>query len=92
MIVVESAAVGPEHRRARARQRGGRAGRGRRQRHDRRVGGAADLAEAIVRVHLGGEQLRSSTRAWFERNSQRLSLTGSLERVLESYGVLDRGT
>ena len=47
----------------------------------------ADLAEAIVSVHRGGVQLRSSTRAWFERNAQRLSLTGSLERVLESYGA-----
>ena len=47
----------------------------------------ADLADAIVSVHHGGEQLRSNTRAWFERNAQRLSLTGSLERVLESYGT-----
>ncbi len=50
----------------------------------------ADLADAIVSVHRGGEQLRSSTRAWFERNAQRLSLAGSLERVLESYGTPDR--
>ncbi len=47
----------------------------------------ADLAAAIVRVHEGGSALRASTRDWFERNAQRLSLTGSLERVLESYGA-----
>ena len=45
----------------------------------------ADLAAAIVRVHDGGATLRASTRDWFERNGQRLSVTGSLERVLESY-------
>jgi len=40
------------------------------------------LADAIVRVAEGGEALRASTREWFARNARRLSLEGSLERVL----------
>ncbi|MGD1050008.1 MAG: glycosyltransferase, partial [Solirubrobacteraceae bacterium] len=46
----------------------------------------ADLAAAIVRVHDAGAPLRASTRAWFARSAERLSLEHSLERVLESYG------
>jgi glycosyltransferase involved in cell wall biosynthesis len=45
----------------------------------------AELAAAIVRVHDGGEQLRASTREWFARNAQRLSLERSLETVLDAY-------
>jgi glycosyltransferase involved in cell wall biosynthesis len=45
----------------------------------------AELAAAIVRVHEGGEQLRTSTREWFARNAQRLSLERSLETVLGAY-------
>jgi glycosyltransferase involved in cell wall biosynthesis len=45
-----------------------------------------DLADAILRVHDGGNELRRSTADWFERNARRLSLESSLERVLERYG------
>ena len=45
----------------------------------------AALAEAIVRVHEGGEALRSRTRDWFAANATRLSLEHSLETVLASY-------
>jgi glycosyltransferase involved in cell wall biosynthesis len=45
----------------------------------------ADLAAAIERVHAEGHALRERTAAWFAENAQRLSLEGSLERVLESY-------
>jgi glycosyltransferase involved in cell wall biosynthesis len=44
-----------------------------------------DLAEAIVRVHGEGHALRERTAAWFAANSERLSLAGSLEKVLASY-------
>jgi glycosyltransferase involved in cell wall biosynthesis len=46
-----------------------------------------DLANAIVRVHEAGGELRASTRAWFTRNVERLSIEHSLERVLASYGT-----
>jgi glycosyltransferase involved in cell wall biosynthesis len=45
-----------------------------------------DLADAIVRVHAAGAELRRSTSEWFRRNARRLSLEASLERVLASYG------
>lgn len=44
------------------------------------------LAAAIVRVHEGGPGLRASTAAWFARNAQRLSLSGSLDTVSSAYG------
>ena len=44
-----------------------------------------DLAEALLRVRDGGEALRRSTAAWFAANAQRLSLSGSLDRVLDVY-------
>jgi glycosyltransferase involved in cell wall biosynthesis len=44
-----------------------------------------DLAAAIGRVHADGHALRERTAAWFAANAERLSLEGSLERVLESY-------
>jgi glycosyltransferase involved in cell wall biosynthesis len=45
----------------------------------------ADLAAAIERVHAEGHALRERTAAWFAANAERLSLAGSLRRVLESY-------
>jgi glycosyltransferase involved in cell wall biosynthesis len=44
-----------------------------------------DLAAAIERVHGEGHALRERTAAWFGANAERLSLEGSLRRVLESY-------
>ena len=44
-----------------------------------------DLASAIERVHDEGHALRERTAAWFRSNARRLSLDGSLEKVLESY-------
>jgi glycosyltransferase involved in cell wall biosynthesis len=44
-----------------------------------------DIAAAILRVRAAGAPLRSSTAAWFERNRERLSLTGSLDRVAAAY-------
>jgi glycosyltransferase involved in cell wall biosynthesis len=44
-----------------------------------------DLAAAIVRVDQAGDDLRRSTAAWFRRNSRRLSLESSLEKVLAAY-------
>jgi glycosyltransferase involved in cell wall biosynthesis len=46
-----------------------------------------DLADAIVRVHEGGEALRASTREWFARNAERLSLEHSLRTVAEAYAA-----
>jgi glycosyltransferase involved in cell wall biosynthesis len=45
----------------------------------------ADLAAAIERVHAEGHALRERTAAWFATNAERLSLEGSLKRVLGSY-------
>jgi glycosyltransferase involved in cell wall biosynthesis len=44
-----------------------------------------DLAEAIERVQSHGLALRERTAAWFVANAERLSLEGSLKRVLEGY-------
>ncbi len=44
-----------------------------------------DLADAIVRVHEGGDALRRSTADWFARNAERLSLGRSLDLVARSY-------
>ncbi len=44
-----------------------------------------DIAAAILRVRDAGPALRTSTAAWFERNRERLSLTGSLDRVAAAY-------
>jgi glycosyltransferase involved in cell wall biosynthesis len=46
---------------------------------------ARELAGAIVRVHEGGEQLRTTAGDWFRRNAERLSLAASLALVRESY-------
>ena len=45
-----------------------------------------DLADAILRVHAAGPELRRSTADWFRRNRQRLSLENSLDTVLGVYG------
>jgi glycosyltransferase involved in cell wall biosynthesis len=47
---------------------------------------ARSVAEAIVRIHEGGEALRDSTARWFAENAESLSLEHSLKLVLESYG------
>jgi glycosyltransferase involved in cell wall biosynthesis len=44
-----------------------------------------ELGEAIARVHEAGYELRQSTAAWFQRNSRRLSLEGSLDAVADAY-------
>jgi glycosyltransferase involved in cell wall biosynthesis len=45
----------------------------------------ADLADAIVRVWEGGDELRRSTCEWFARNARRLSLAASLDAVATGY-------
>ncbi|MDQ3778725.1 MAG: glycosyltransferase [Actinomycetota bacterium] len=44
-----------------------------------------DLAAAIAAALEGGERLRASTRQWYARNAERLSLDTSLTTVLEAY-------
>ena len=44
------------------------------------------MADAIVRVHEAGIEMRRSTATWFAENAVRLSLEGSLQTVLETYG------
>lgn len=44
-----------------------------------------DLAAAILRVRVGGPELRETTRAWFDRNAADLSLDRSLEIALRAY-------
>jgi glycosyltransferase involved in cell wall biosynthesis len=44
-----------------------------------------EVADAIVRVHDGGIELRESTVRWFAENGDWLSLENSLQIVLESY-------
>lgn len=44
------------------------------------------LADAILRVHEAGPDLRSSTADWFRRNRERLSVESSLDTVLGVYG------
>jgi len=46
---------------------------------------AVDLAAAIERVHAEGQGLRDRTAAWFRANAERLSLSGSLDKVTDSY-------
>ncbi len=43
------------------------------------------LADAIVRVHEGGDALRASTAQWFARNAERLSVASSLRTVVGAY-------
>jgi glycosyltransferase involved in cell wall biosynthesis len=44
-----------------------------------------ELADAILRVHAAGPELRSSTAAWFRRNRKRLSLESTLETLDHIY-------
>jgi glycosyltransferase involved in cell wall biosynthesis len=44
------------------------------------------IAEEIVRAHEAGTELRESTARWYERHAHELSLEGSLQTVLASYG------
>jgi glycosyltransferase involved in cell wall biosynthesis len=53
--------------------------------------GAEDLAAAILRVHEGGEGLRRRTRAWFERNAERVSLDRALQVVAARYSERGAG-
>ena len=43
------------------------------------------VAEAILRIHEGGQALRESTAAWFRENAAGLSLEASLRTVLADY-------
>jgi glycosyltransferase involved in cell wall biosynthesis len=43
------------------------------------------VAEAIVRVHIGGEEMRERTARWYAENAERLSLESSLRTVLAGY-------
>ncbi|MGC2375247.1 MAG: glycosyltransferase [Solirubrobacteraceae bacterium] len=43
------------------------------------------IADAIVRVHEAGIEMRESTARWYAENAESLSLDASLETVLESY-------
>jgi len=43
------------------------------------------IAEAIVRVHEAGMEMRESTARWFAENAHALSLESSLRHVLDSY-------
>jgi glycosyltransferase involved in cell wall biosynthesis len=45
----------------------------------------ATVADAIVRVHEAGLELRRSTTSWFAENAADLSLESSLRAVLDSY-------
>ena len=45
-----------------------------------------ELADAILRVHAAGPELRRSTAEWFRRNRDRLSFESSLDTVLRVYG------
>jgi glycosyltransferase involved in cell wall biosynthesis len=44
------------------------------------------LAEAILRVHAAGPELRRSTARWFARHADELSVDGSLQTVVATYG------
>jgi len=46
---------------------------------------AQQLAAAFVEIHRRGLDLRRSTHAWFEANAPRISMDGSIRRVLELY-------
>ena len=43
------------------------------------------IADAIVRVHGAGIELRRTTSAWYAEHAEMLSLESSLKRVLDSY-------
>jgi glycosyltransferase involved in cell wall biosynthesis len=46
-----------------------------------------DLADAVLRVHCAGMELRRSTADWFRRNRASLSLNASLETVSSRYSA-----
>jgi glycosyltransferase involved in cell wall biosynthesis len=49
-----------------------------------------DLADAMIRVHRAGSELRASTAEWFARNARRLSMAASLDRVAAEYVSADK--
>jgi glycosyltransferase involved in cell wall biosynthesis len=53
---------------------------------------AHTVAEAIVRVHEAGLELRESTARWFAENVGWLSLDSSLGRVLDVYAAAGEGS
>lgn len=46
-----------------------------------------DLADAILRIHAAGPDMRASTAEWFVRNAKRLSLESSLDSVTAAYAA-----
>jgi glycosyltransferase involved in cell wall biosynthesis len=44
-----------------------------------------ELAEAILRIHAAGPELRDSTGEWFRQNRGRLSVQGSIDAVVAIY-------
>ena len=46
---------------------------------------AESIAEAIVRIHEGGLELRRRTAHWYAQNAEELSLEASLRRVMAPY-------
>lgn len=50
------------------------------------------IAQAIVRVHEEGMEMRQRAARWFAENAERLSLESSLEKVLESYATTKDGS
>jgi glycosyltransferase involved in cell wall biosynthesis len=51
---------------------------------------ARALADAIVRVHDAGPELRASASAWFGRNARRMSIDASLDKVAAVYAAVAR--
>jgi glycosyltransferase involved in cell wall biosynthesis len=47
-----------------------------------------ELAEAILRIHAAGPELRDSTSEWVRRNRRRLSLEGSIDTIVAVYARL----
>ena len=52
---------------------------------------AESVADAIVRVHDDGEDLRERTAAWFARSADELSAAGSMRRVVADYAGTSAG-
>jgi glycosyltransferase involved in cell wall biosynthesis len=50
----------------------------------------AALADAVVRVHERGAELRASTLSWFDREGSRLTAAASTAAVLERYAASAR--
>jgi glycosyltransferase involved in cell wall biosynthesis len=49
-----------------------------------------DLVDAIVRIHEAGHAIRDSTRAWYVRNADRLSIDRSVDAVERAYAASAR--